>query len=166
LVGEPRPRGSKMRCSSPSIRRNSCRPFDFHASAVTASLLAALVSAVLSFVACGGSHNNTGPSTVNADVTGRWQGTGSSASGLTTTFGLVLNQSGTNVSGTFSCLSFACISPTGTVNATVSGNNVRGTVSFPTGGGCNTFNGTVSGNQMTGSYSCQAALSSDQGTFS
>jgi hypothetical protein len=128
----------------------------------------AMLSALAVLGTACGSDTPTSPTTSNnLNLSGSWRGTANSTlHGVTAPIVMVVTQSGVSLSGTYTCSSVVCISSTGTISATVSGTNVRGTVTFPSGGGCNTFNGTVSSTRFTGNYSCQTSFSSDQGTLS
>jgi len=115
---------------------------------------------------CGGNSSPTHPTPQpGTDVSGTWQGSVRSSFGPTASISLTLTQSGSSVSGTFSC-PFGCIHSSGTVSGSVNGSAVTGRVRFPDGHSCDTFNGTVSGQTMSGNYACTDPLGNDNGTWS
>jgi hypothetical protein len=139
-------------------------------------VLVLVLASSLLLPACGKKDTGSTPVTptptpVFAQVAGTWSGTASSSTapefGLT--IGLTLAQSGSAVTGNFSCQGFFCIANAGTVTATVSTSTFTAQVAFPNGGGsCGTFNGTVTDNntKMTGTYACTAPGGvSDTGTW-
>jgi hypothetical protein len=137
-----------------------------------ACLFASAFVTILVVQACGDSSSPTQPTQPtqstqpDADVAGTWQGTIRSYENAWPEFRLVLTQNGTSVSGTFSCSSFGCTIPNGTVSGTVTGSLFSGRVVFQAGE-CHTFNGTQSGQAMSGNYACTGTpFENDSGTWS
>lgn len=111
--------------------------------------------------------NSSGGTTPDANVTGTWVGTATSAlAGGFLNITLTL-QSGSNVTGTFACSagSISCLHTTGTLSGTISGNNLTAILSYPDGHGCGAFDGTVSGNSLSGDYACSDPVVNDFGTW-
>lgn len=116
--------------------------------------LALIVCLVVSVAACA---NSTAPSAVSAGTTtniaGTWNGTIASTSNPTLQFGMVLAQSGADVTGTWDSTS---VSWAGQIRGTVNGASFSGQLTFSgttlTGIVCTgtaTVAGSVSGSTMT-----------------
>lgn len=137
------------------------------------SLLLLLCVALFAVDACGKGNSPTAPVTVApvlANVAGTWSGTAKpneAPAGFAMMIATTLAQTSANVTGTFTCASFFCIGPSGTLTATVSTDTFTAQIAFPNGATCGTFKGTVSngGNKMEGTYVCAGAEVSDQGTW-
>ncbi len=133
----------------------------------------------LSVAGCGGSNNNTptGPSTGqpqgpqgSTSIAGGWTGTAISTQipGARFNIAVSLTQTGTTISGTFTCTpttSSNCAAPSATVSGTLNGNALTAQVLLPGGAvACSSFNGTLSSTSaMSGTYTCSTV---DAGTWS
>jgi len=130
-----------------------------------------LMMVMVGAAACGkGSDGGpTGPSDPmpSTPFAGNWSGTAvSTVTGQRLTIGVQLSQSGTTVSGPYSCaaLTTTCLITTGTVTGTAQGNSLTASVAGPGGVvACSSFNGTLSGNSIAGTYACTGG---DTGTWS
>jgi hypothetical protein len=121
--------------------------------------------------ACGKSSDGgpTGPSDPppTTPFAGNWTGTAlSNVSGLRLNIAVQLSQSGTTVSGPYTCTAGTgnCLIGTGSVAGTAQGNSLTASVTAPGGVvACSSFNGTLSGNSIAGTYGCTGG---DTGTWS
>jgi hypothetical protein len=131
---------------------------------------------------CGKSNNPSGPSgpqpdgpqgpqgTQTTTVGGAWRGTAVSSQlpGERFNIAVTLTQSGTTITGTFTCMPVTganCAAPSATVAGTLNGTDLKAQVLLPGNVvACASFNGTMSSNNaMSGSYTCGTA---DAGTWS
>lgn len=137
----------------------------------------------LSVSSCGGSNNPTGPSSgsgqqqqgpqgqqPSTSIAGAWTGTAVSTQipGARFNIAVSLTQTGTTISGTFTCTpttSSNCAAPSATVAGTLNGNALTAQVLLPGGVvACSSFNGTISSTSaMAGTYTCSTV---DAGTWS
>lgn len=122
-------------------------------------LIAAFMLLCVSAVGCG----NDSPTTPSGSFSGTWTGTSNSLVGRLN-MSLSLTQSGSSISGSYSCTSVACAFSSGSISGSASGDSLSGAVSFAGGAArCGTFSGTRSGNTLSGTYSCSWG---DSGTWS
>jgi len=142
------------------------------ASFFTSRLFLAMLGSLVLLSGCGGGEG-AGESGVPAStaslLAGRWVGTAESQvfPGGTVQIVLDVQQSGTSVSGLFTCASrtLLCIHPSGTVTGTVTGPILTATATYPDGHACQ-FTAMFDSTTMRGSYSCRDPLGDDAGSFS
>lgn len=115
---------------------------------------------------CGGS-SPTSPSSSTGNIAGAWTGTAVSRvlGNAQLTIGATFTQSGTNVSGAYTCSpsgAVPCAFTSGTITGTMTGNSLTGRVQSNSGIACDSFNGTLSTAGLSGTYACS---NGDAGTW-
>lgn len=150
-----------------------------HAVAIKAKFLG-FGAALLILSACGGGSGGGGygsnesapaapaatPAT-DANIAGTWRGTSNSATfNGNNTITLTLTQTGSSVSGTFTCTpgTLNCLHPNATIAGIVNGQTFTGTVLYPDMHSCSAFNASVSGTTLSGNYTCEDNVT-DTGTW-
>ena len=124
-------------------------------------LTVGVLAASLVTIGCGSNGGNPVTAT-SGTYTGTWTGSPNSLVGRLN-IRLVLTQTGSSLSGTYSCLSPGCAFSSGSVSGAVSGDTLNGSVSFLNGAAaCGTFTGRRSGDSISGSYGCSWG---DSGTW-
>lgn len=118
-----------------------------------------------SLLGCGGSGDGSDGSS-NVNVSGTWVGSTQSQAGFgSAQFALTLSQNGSNVSGTWACIS-SCAHASGTISGTISGSTFTASLVFPDTHSCGAFDANISGNSMSGDFACSDPLGNDFGTWS
>ena len=132
-----------------------------------------LFGCFLLFSGCGsdsGRQESSQESFPTADLTGTWKGTSAGSGSGFRNITLVLEQSGTGVSGSYFCSdgTAACIHTEGTFSAKVVQSTFTGGVVFtditPAGPSC-TLHGNVSGATLTADAACNATSREGSGTW-
>lgn len=133
-----------------------------------------LLGSFLIFSGCGsdsGPQQSSQESFPTAEMTGAWEGTATGAAGSDVrNIALVLEQSGSGVSGSYTCSAgtVVCIHTRGTFSASVVKSTFTGGVVFtditPSGPSC-TLHGSVAGDTLTADYTCNATSREGQGTW-